>query len=48
MADEKLKKFNEMQNENKRKQKVLESKIAEISGMREEMESLRKKASERD
>lgn len=44
----KMKKYNEVVAENKRKQKIMQDKLAETSKMREEVELYKEKAKERD
>lgn len=43
-----LKKFNDILNENKRKQKIINDRNIEVSKIREELDSLRDKAKDRD
>lgn len=43
-----MKKFNDILNENKRKQKIIVDKTKEVTQLREEIETLRNKAKERD
>jgi hypothetical protein len=43
-----LKKFNDIVNENKRKQKILEDKIKELQKLKEEVIQYKDKANERD
>ncbi len=43
-----MKKFNEVQAENKRKQKIIQDRMAELGKLREDVELFREKAKERD
>ena len=43
-----LKKFNEVMNENKRKQKIITDKTQELMKCREELENIREKAKDYD
>lgn len=46
--EQRVKKYNELLFENKRKHKILQDKIAEIIKLKEELETVKDKAKERD
>ena len=48
ITEVRLKKFNDLANENKRKQKIINDRNSELTKLREEANEIREKAKERD